>query len=129
MTIQIAVAVVLVAAIFGLKFWLEAKARAGKGGALPELPPDIREAVRRRSKVLIYFFSPTCGHCRVITPVVDRLALGRDDIFKVDISQSVEFARSMGVMGTPTTMLLKGTTMGDVVVGPISESRLAAFLA
>lgn len=80
------------------------------------------------SKRLYYFFSPNCGPCRTMSPIVDRLAQRHAGVIKVDISTDLETARRFGVMGTPTTLLVKEDRIAEVLVGPQSEHRLEDLL-
>lgn len=79
--------------------------------------------------VLYYFYSPRCGPCRSMGPVIDRLAESHPgQVVKVDIGEERELAAAFGVMGTPTTMLVKGGEIREVLLGAKSEKRLAGLL-
>ncbi|MBI4740764.1 MAG: thioredoxin family protein, partial [Betaproteobacteria bacterium] len=107
---------------------LARKAKAIEGQAVPELEPAVEASLRERGKVLLYFFSPHCGPCRTVTPVIDRLAALHDNVFKFDASQSLDLARRLGVMATPTMMLLADGRIAHVKLGTVSAQRIEALL-
>lgn len=84
--------------------------------------------MRERSKVLPYFFSPNCGPCRSMTPVIDRLAALHDNVFKFDVAKNLDLARRLGVMATPTIMLLANGRIAHVKLGALSAQRIEALL-
>ncbi len=122
--------VLAVAFVMALRWLLQRRARAAVGQAAPtqQLSPEMAARLAERGRVLLYFFSPTCGACRSITPMVDKLAQDHDNVFKVDISQNTSLPRSLGVMGTPSSIALAEGKVAEVVLGHISEARLRAML-
>ena len=77
---------------------------------------------------LFYFYSPSCGPCRSMTPIVDKLASQSDAITKVDISQDPELAKRFGIRATPTTVLVEDDTIKDVRLGAQSQKQLQQLL-
>ena len=77
---------------------------------------------------MIYFYSPSCGPCRSMTPIVDRLAQQNDQVVKVDVQRDPETARAFHVRATPTTILVKQHKVLDVVLGAKSERQLQDML-
>lgn len=118
----------LIAAIVLLQWRMAKKARAIEGQAAPELDPAISDKLRERGRVLLYFFSPNCGPCRSFTPRIDRAAARHDNIFKVDVSRSTDLARRLGVMATPTTVLISEGRIAQVALGVLSDERLEELM-
>ena len=77
---------------------------------------------------MIYFYSPSCGPCRSMTPIVDRLAQESDRVVKVDIQRDPETAHAFHVRATPTTILVKQQRVLDVVLGAKTEKQLQDLL-
>lgn len=77
---------------------------------------------------MIYFYSPNCGPCRSMTPIVDRLAEKSDRVVKVDIRRDPETARAFHIRATPTTILVKQHKVLNVVLGAKTEKQLQDLL-
>lgn len=123
----------LVAAVVGLFLLMQIipllRARQARGKPVPELDALLDDAQRREPRLLVYFWSPSCGMCRPMTPVIDRLAAERSNVVKVNVAQTTELARRIGIMGTPSLALIENGTVGKVVVGARSEAQIRALLA
>lgn len=85
--------------------------------------------------VLVDFWAPWCGPCRMVAPVVEELARtydGRAVIAKVNTDENVQLAAQLGIMGIPTLILFNGGQEADRVVGyapqRLLEEKLNALL-
>ena len=105
------------------------KIRKQKGKPAPKLEGARGKAMKRDRNSLFYFYSPKCGACRTMTPLVKQLSESNDGVFSVDISQDMATARAFGVMATPTTVIVKAGIVEDILVGPQPPARLKAILA
>lgn len=121
------VVLVLVFAIF--QRGLLRKARKLEGGEAPYLEPAISRRLQERGKVLLYFYSPGCAPCRAMSPHIERAAARHDNIFRFDVRESLDLARSLGVMGTPTTVLIAGGQIAKIAPGFLAEQALEELLA
>ncbi|WP_306548026.1 thioredoxin [Desulfobulbus sp.] len=77
--------------------------------------------------VLLDFYSPTCGPCRMIAPVVDALAqeyAGRLLVFKLDTSSQQMTPARFQIRGVPTLMFFKDGKMVDQLVGAAPRSDI-----
>jgi len=104
------------------------RARRMRGRAVPELDAMLNDAQRAQERLLVYFWSPGCGACRPMTPVMDRLAAERGNVLKVDVAQSLALARRFGVMGTPSLALVEKGILKQLLVGARSEPQIRALL-
>jgi thioredoxin 1 len=116
--------VLVVLAMAVLQWWMKRRARALEGQAAPQVEGEPPAAGRR----LYYFFSPSCGPCRRMSPVIDALRAADRDVVSVDVSQDLEIARKFGVMGTPTLVLVDAGQVAKVLVGAQSEAQINALL-
>ncbi len=77
---------------------------------------------------LIYFYSPQCGPCRSMTPIVDQLARQNPRVFKVNVIEDPETARAFSIRATPTTVLVKDDRVLDYLLGAKGQRQLEQLL-
>ncbi len=77
--------------------------------------------------VLVDFTAAWCGPCKALRPIVERLAEtqeGRLRVAQVDIDDSPEIARRLGIRGAPTVVVFKGGKEIARHLGATSRARL-----
>ena len=77
--------------------------------------------------VLVDFFATWCGPCKMMAPVLDRVALakqGKAAVYKVDVDQEPELAQRFGVMSVPTLILFKNGEATHRLVGVQAKQAL-----
>jgi thioredoxin 1 len=104
------------------------RARRMHGQPAPDLSSLLTEAQRRQRRLLVYFWSPRCGACRGMTPVIDELAKSRNDVVKINVFEATAEARACGVMGTPTLVVIRDGRIEHVEVGARTEKQVRALL-
>ena len=91
---------------------------------------NFNEIVIKSDKpVLVDFWAPWCGPCRVIAPIVAELAAeyeGKAVIAKCDVDNSSEVPVKFGIRNIPTLLFFKNGEVVDKIVGSTSKANIIA---
>ncbi len=98
-------------------------------GAVLEINEDRfdQEVVQADLPVLVDFWAPWCGPCKMLGPVLEELASandGRLKVVKVNVDENPDLAQKFEVMGIPAMFLFKNGDVIDSFTGAMSKQAL-----
>jgi len=107
-------------------------AQAGTDAAPAVNDGNWKELVLESSvPVIVDFWAPWCGPCRMIAPLIDELAVEYGDkikAFKLNTDESPGVAAEYGIRSIPTVMIFKDGTKMDTVIGAVPKTTLTQTL-
>ena len=88
------------------------------------------EVLESEQPVLVDFWAPWCGPCRVVAPVLEEIAGERQDlrIVKLNVDENQQTAARYGVMSIPTLIVFKNGEAAHTIVGALPKKRLVQEL-
>lgn len=91
-----------------------------------------QEVVQSKQPVLVDFWSPTCGPCRMLAPIMDRLGeqyAGRAKVGKVNVDDAPELARRYRIDAIPQLFLFNGSGEPvDQLLGFAQQQEIAGMI-
>jgi len=86
-----------------------------------------QEVLKSNIPVLVDFWAPWCGPCRMVSPMVDELAeelTGKLKVVKVNTDENQEVAIKYGIRSIPTLGIFKNGDIVDGVVGAVPKQTI-----
>jgi thioredoxin len=90
-----------------------------------------RDVLQSDVPVLLDFWAPWCGPCKMIAPILDEVASefeGRLKVVKINIDENEQTPAKFGVRGIPTLMVFKNGQNVATKVGALAKGQLTAFV-
>ena len=88
------------------------------------------EVMNSDKPVLIDFWAPWCGPCRMVSPIVDEIAEEHSDVkvCKINVDDEPELARQFGIMSIPTLIVIKDGEIAEKAVGMRSKKDITDLI-
>ena len=88
------------------------------------------EVLKSDKKVLVDFWAPWCGPCRMVVPIVEEIADERDDIkvCKINVDEEGDIASQFGIMSIPTLMVFENGKVINTSTGARPKDDILALL-
>ncbi len=89
-----------------------------------------KEVLDSESKVLLDFWAPWCGPCRMVGPILEEIAAQRPDIkvAKVNVDEQMELAAQFRVASIPTLIVMEKGEIVNKAVGARPKEKILAML-
>lgn len=89
-----------------------------------------KEVMLSEKPVLVDFWAPWCGPCRMVLPLVEEIAEERDDVkvVKINVDEEPELASQFQVMSIPTLMVVKNGEIVSKTMGAKPKAQINAML-
>jgi thioredoxin 1 len=90
------------------------------------------EVLQSKEPVLVDFWAPWCGPCRMVGPIIEKLSkdlAGKVKVGKVNVDENPGVAGQYGVQSIPTILLIKGGQVVGQTMGFQPEPKLRDFIA
>ena len=88
------------------------------------------EVLNSDKKVLLNFWAPWCGPCRMVVPIVEEIADERPDIKvgKINVDEEAELASQFGIMSIPTLVVIENGKIVNQAMGARPKEAILGML-
>ena len=87
----------------------------------------LQEKINNGEKVIVEFWAPWCGPCRMMKPMFERVASSNEtdvQMYTMDIENNKEYSMSLGIRSIPTTKMFNKNELVETKVGVLNEGQI-----
>ncbi len=93
---------------------------------------NFDEATRRYSLLVVDFWAPWCGPCKLVSPIIDQLAIelrGKAVVGKLNVDENPTIANIFGIQSIPTLIIFKNGEAIDGLMGAVPKQQLISTIS
>ena len=85
-----------------------------------------KEIIESEKPVLVDFFATWCGPCKMVSPIIEKIAAENPDlkVCKIDIDEQMKLATAYNVMSVPTLIAIKNGQEVKRIVGAVPQTEI-----
>jgi len=106
--------------LFQILVFIKSKKNVGNPIPFDKIETEFIQEIKDKEG-LIYFYSPTCGNCKVQLPIIEKVKNKINNLLSIDTSKHIKTAKAFNVMAIPSILFFTGNKIAGYYVGVKNE--------
>jgi len=111
-----------------MQLYIRLTAFLKKGKEIKGLTGVLGKKINAGEKNVVYFYTPSCGACKPMTPIIEVLTNEFENLHKANLAKDIDIGRAFGVMGTPALIAVENSRIQSYVLGARTEHFIRKML-